>query len=490
MDTNETTVITKAGPEDMIATAWFSLGYKPRNSLVVIGLEGPRQRVGVLLRADLPRSDLLRSDLPRSAHHSGPSSSHSSSRSAGNAERCSEELRPMDQLSPKELRAVLPGMVADLLATVATSGARGVLAIVADENALDRRPPAVVRLLRHGVREFGLRLFDVLGLTSTAFSSLLCRDPRCCPPGGRPIAQVLSSRTAAAHVVYGDTVAESEADLLADVTHGPSDPPCDPPSVSLLDADPDPDPDAAVYPDSDPRSERSPLDWLSLEQRWTWWERWNRACVSAAKIPSQAEPLRGFSAALHDWYLRDAVLMSLLGAAKVEVRDLLDGSYAGMAGYPGGPGESRDGTDRDGPGWDGRGGGPGWDGQGWDGTDRDGPDWDGRGWDGLGQLGAPEPAAEQFRQDLVRLLRQRPDGERLNAGRTVLAAAVRVAGKGDRGPALAVLAMLAWFEGRGGRARLLVEQAQADAPWVSLTRLVEDLLMGRIPPPWLSNGSG
>jgi hypothetical protein len=63
-----------------------------------------------------------------------------------------------------------------------------------------------------------------------------------------------------------------------------------------------------------------------------------------------------------------------------------------------------------------------------------------------------------------------------------------VAGAGDRGPALAVLAMLAWFEGRGGRARLLVGLARTDAPSVSLIRLVQDLLVERVPPPWLRNG--
>jgi hypothetical protein len=414
MDTNKATVITKAGPEDMIATVWFNLGYKPRNSLIVLGLEGPRQRAGVMLRADLP--------------------------SSSRAERSLDALRSIDRLPPEALRVVLPEMVRDLLITVAASGAHGVLAIVADEQALNRRPPAVVRLLRQVARELGLRLVDVLGLTSTGFASLLCRDPRCCPPGGRPISQVLSSRSAAVHVVNGDLVAESEADLLADVTRRPSDPACDPPSNRWF--------------DPGPSNASGSAAGLLAGQRWLWWERWNEACGEAATMPSRGEPLRGFSAALHDWSLRDAVLMSLLGAAPDEVRAMLDGNHPWLTSRP-------DQT-----------------------TERQSEH---RGFDG-GGVGAEATIADQFRRDLGRLLRRRPDEMRLSAGRTVLAGAVRVAGDGDRGPALAVLAMLAWFEGRGGRARLLVERAQADASAVSLTGLVEDLLLERIPPPWLRNG--
>ncbi|HST81173.1 MAG TPA: DUF4192 family protein [Kineosporiaceae bacterium] len=426
MDTNKATVITKAGPEDMIATVWFRLGYKPQSSLIVLGLEGPRQRAGVLLRVDLPSSSPV--------------------------DRSPEAPRSIDRLPPEALRVVLPEMVRDLLITVAASGAHGVLAIVADEQALNRRPPAVVRLLRRSVRELGLRLVDVLGLTSTGFASLLCRDPRCCPPGGRPISQVLSSRSAAVHVVSGDTVAESEADLLADVTHGPSDPPCDPPSRQWL------GPDLG--------SASGSAGGLPPGQRWLWWERWNEACAAAATMPSRGEPLRGFSAALHDCCLRDAVLMSLLGAALDEVRATLDGDYPWPPSHPGQTAERQPGE-----------------------CDFDSDGFGAGGFSAGGfSAGFGAASADQFHRDLGRLLRSRPDETRLSAGRTVLAGAVRVAGDGDRGPALAVLAMLAWFEGRGGRARLLVERAQADASSVSLTGLVEDLLLERIPPPWLRNG--
>jgi hypothetical protein len=157
--------------------------------------------------------------------------------------------------------------------------------------------------------------------------------------------------------------------------------------------------------------------------------------------------VRGFSAALHDPFLRDAVLMDLLGATPEEVGAMLAGSFERPAPHLLRPGDGYFGERRS--------SGPG--------------------------PGAREP-------DFGRMFRQPLRNDRLQAGRTVLAAAVRVAAEGDRAPGLAVLAMLAWFEGKGGRARLLVERARDDATSVSLTGLVEDLLLRRVPPPWLRPG--
>jgi hypothetical protein len=178
--------------------------------------------------------------------------------------------------------------------------------------------------------------------------------------------------------------------------------------------------------------------------------------------------MQGFSAALHDSYLRDALLMDLLGASPEEVGAMLDGTFDGPVQNrlrPGdaGFGERHAGRCSFGP------PGPG----------RFAP----------GDSGGFDPADPQAGElDLGRLLRRPPQGDRLQAARIVLAAAARVAAEGDRAPALAMLAMLAWFDGRGGRARLLVERARADASSVSLTGLVEDLLWRRVPPPWLRPG--
>jgi hypothetical protein len=151
------------------------------------------------------------------------------------------------------------------------------------------------------------------------------------------------------------------------------------------------------------------------------------------------------SGAMHDPFLRDAVMMHLLGAPQAQLSSVLDMTY-GL-----GPDQAF-GDDLDAH---------------WNGldADRDGPE---------------EDRDPHFRE----LLTQHPDLERLSAGQAVLAAAARAAVSGDRAPSLAVMALLAWHQGRTGRSRLLAERARADDPTLSLTALVEALLVRRVPPLW------
>jgi hypothetical protein len=450
----------------MIAVAWFNLGFRPRDSLVLLGLEGPRNRVGMLLRVDLP------------------------------IKQPGDAFRPPERLPPERQQALLPHLVRDLLTTVAASGAHSVVAIVADDQALSKRAPAVVRELMASTKRLGLGLFDVFAVTETAFASLVCDDPRCCPSEGWPIEQVMTSRSAVAHVLQGDLVADSEADLLADVTPGPLDHAASPVDAPWGRPKSWGRPEHEAWKDEEREDEeREDEGWKDegwkdegwkdggwkdgerkneertddgqadagqvaadrrgqeqedrvLRQRLIWWRRWGQACAVVAGEPDRAgslPPFCGLSAALHDNLLRDAVLIGLLGAAPLQVRAMLNGAY-------GGPSSSPPPADAD------------------------------RLWKGPGRS-----AKRAFDQELTRLLRRGPDQERLRIGRIVLAGAVRVAAEGDRGPALAVLAMIAWFEGQGGRARLLVERARADAASVSLIGLVEDLLVSRVPPPWRRN---
>jgi hypothetical protein len=389
MDTTSTT-ITKAGPEDLIATVWFTLGFKPRESLIIAGLVGPRHRIGVILRADLPDPHLSRS----------------------------------------RLRA----MLREVLLPVTESRARGVVAMIASEQALAVPPPAILSALRREIASCRLGLLDILGVTPTAYRSLLCRDPTCCPVPGQPLDRVLASRGALAHVLNGDPLAESQDDLLADVQAGPA------------------DPDAGSDVGSGPVR-------FSAKLRWSWWQRWNDAVAAAAGPPPGAEPAgvaslaavaAGLSGALHDPQLRDAVMMSLLGASEQQVMWFLDGRISGR-------------LDDDLDQWS---------------VPKTGP-----------QATASTPASEHqdrssVRVDVKELLSRPPDPRRVQPGQAVLAAAVRVAAVGDQAPALAVLGMLAWFDGRCARARLLLERAERDCSSLSLTRLVTDLLVRQITPPW------
>jgi hypothetical protein len=69
--------------------------------------------------------------------------------------------------------------------------------------------------------EHGLRLVDLIGVDRSSYRSLFCRDEKCCPPGGIPLARVESSRTAAAMVLDGRSVVADEAELVSDIEPEP-----------------------------------------------------------------------------------------------------------------------------------------------------------------------------------------------------------------------------------------------------------------------------
>ena len=171
------TTIRKAGPADLIALVWFRLGYRPRESLVLVGLEGPRRRSGLISRVDLPDA-----------------------RGTEPARRMLEVLR--------------------------RSGAGAVVVLVASEQpalAPIRGRPPVVRTIRREARRQGIGLVDALWVGAEGYRSYLCRDPQCCPLDGHPLADVMASPAAAAAVLDGQVVAEDEADLVADVVPDPDD---------------------------------------------------------------------------------------------------------------------------------------------------------------------------------------------------------------------------------------------------------------------------
>ncbi len=385
---------------DLVAGVWFSLGYRPAESLLLAVLEGPRERMGLVVRADLPDP----------AVGAGP-------------------LRPL---------------VRELFEGVHRLGATAVVAIVASEQALGGPGRKARAVLEREAQATGVRLRDVLGVTPTSFRSLRCSGPPCCPVGGRSIETVMTSRTAATYVGQGAVVAESEAALLADVRADP--------------AHPEFPAGTGVVPPA------SGSDRLPAAERLAWWARWTEAYdAAAAEVPGDRPGLSrpsliGLSAALRDGRLRDAVVFHLLGAGRRRVGQLLAGNGFEPA----------------------------------------------------------EPMA-----DLDRLLRRPPDFDRLRSGEQVLAGCARAAPPGERSPALAVLALLAWYRGNGVRARLLVEEGTRDqwaVRWpvgengcgdqeqdetgspgdpggsgpgegdgVSLLDLVEGLLLRAGSPPWVSD---
>jgi hypothetical protein len=389
MDMTETR-IRKAGPPDLIATIWFRLGFVPRESLVIARLDGPRQEIGSAARVDLPPPGL------------GRPGQRAALRSA---------LDPLASSTPE-----------------ARGPATAVAAVIASEQALDPPAPRILPVLRREVRRRGLKLVDVVGVTSTAYRSLDCPDRRCCPRSGRSLEEVLSSRAAMAYVLNGATLAPTEQGVIADVRPSPA-------AAHLARAAPVP---------------------LTRAERRGWWRRWVTGFEATREgVPDPAIDLTGLAGALHDPDLRDRVLMDLLGVDPSVLPSWLAGGWWGEAlwdggGMPGDPGVRGDAGMR---GDAGPVGGVG-------------------GVSGVGMVDGEEH-------------RKPPDEDRLRNGEATLAAVVRTAAPGDRGPALALMAMVAWYLGRNSRSRLLLEQALADGRPPALAGLVGNLLRGHHRPPWL-----
>lgn len=167
-----TTTLIRGGVPDLIAGAFYHLGFRPRESVILIGL----QRRGTRFRSVGPT---LRVDVPIQKH-----------------------WRPLAR---------------EMAETLARTGCELALVVLVTE--ADAR--ALGRALRQGLRGAGLRVVEVVHLDETRYWSLDCRDGQCCPPGGRPVSEIFEGPGAAAFVASGATLVPTEAELIADVAVGP-----------------------------------------------------------------------------------------------------------------------------------------------------------------------------------------------------------------------------------------------------------------------------
>lgn len=165
------------GPGDLLQAVPYLLGFHPVDSLVLIGLDGAH--LVVTARMDL-------SDVAE------------------------------------------PEAVAHTLAALSRGGAARVLCVVYDsvsDGAADgasrgdrtRRPPSwggLAAALQHDCDLAGCELSDVLRVAGGRWWSLLCTDPRCCPPGGNLVPAQPSPFVAAA--TYAGVVALPDRQALAD----------------------------------------------------------------------------------------------------------------------------------------------------------------------------------------------------------------------------------------------------------------------------------
>jgi hypothetical protein len=260
------TVTVKADPADLIALAWYQLGYRPDDSLVMVGLGGPRQRAGVVSRGDLP--------------------------------------------PPGQEQAAVVALAGPLL----DSGADAVVLLVCAGAACRSGPPPVLRSALRLLPELGLDVVDAWAVGTTGYRSYRCTDPGCCPRDGRPLAEVLRSRVAAELVLQGCALAEDEAALVADVLPGPV------PQAGAADddaSDDDAPEDDGPVDGAPPDGTRSPQDLL---------ERWRQVLSGEAGEDGAAELVRLLGPALADGRLRDALMVTLVPGAGRVAEALLAGS--------------------------------------------------------------------------------------------------------------------------------------------------------------------
>jgi hypothetical protein len=153
-------VVRLSGPGDLAATVPHLFGFVPTESVVLLGLHGPRKRINLSLRLDLcpPEHDrVVAVDLARRVIHSRPDA---------------VQIVVLTEAGDDDVGLPRRGLVDEL------------------QTAL------------------GLPVVDALLVRGGRWWSYRCEDPGCCPPGGTPLDPHSGGATAmaAAHAVLGRSV--------------------------------------------------------------------------------------------------------------------------------------------------------------------------------------------------------------------------------------------------------------------------------------------
>jgi hypothetical protein len=389
-----TTTIRTHEPRELLALVPYRLGFQPQESLVVLSVRAERLRIGLVARVDL--ADLAD---PRSG----------------------------------------PPLARSLVAHLVKDGAcRGVAVVYTEadlqvEGGVGTGGAAVANLRRAAlVRLAGL---DVLVVGQRGYYAFGCQDRTCCPPGGRPLTDLQSTRVGAQMVLEGVRVAGSREELVR---------------IAGV--------DAAARKSARRASDRWRSRGLAAAtgaqvRRWRreglelWREAVARADEAYAKgtdggvgatgarwVPCPWKPpgpafFGRLLAALDDVLVRDAVVLTCVpGADRVADRVVA-----------GGKGEDVD-------------------------------------------------AALATVVDPVR--GSRPDLRRTAAARAVLEQVAAHSGRSGHAPALTLLALLAWWEGDGARAGVLVDRALAADPDHRMANLLDHALGACMPPGWVNRAAG
>lgn len=170
MTTDAEPVLRLTRPEEWLQAIPYLFGFSPADSLVLLGLVGPRKRVHFQLRVDLPGAD----DLAPFAEH--------------------------------------------IAALTARQDVDAVVVVLYGEQP---GPPApfdrdLWDLLADGLAEDAdVEVVDAIVVRGGRWWSLECDNPRCCPPEGTPVES--SGRVAAELVLRGCVARDSRADVVAEI---------------------------------------------------------------------------------------------------------------------------------------------------------------------------------------------------------------------------------------------------------------------------------
>jgi hypothetical protein len=170
--------IVRGGPRDVIALAWYRIGFRPRESLVLVGLRGQRRRTDLVVRVDLPRPE------------------------------------HQDQVVRSVVQMLRRSGIREVVLLVVSDADDGPRAGAAGEVLIPHRD--LVGWLRRELPRQGITVFDVLAVGPRSFRSYQC-DAGCCPPEGESLEELANSEMSAHMVLDGRVVLASEADLVADV---------------------------------------------------------------------------------------------------------------------------------------------------------------------------------------------------------------------------------------------------------------------------------
>lgn len=376
MDVMSTTAIRLHEPRELLAFLPYQLGFQPTESLVAISLRGRRSEVGLVARVDLD-------DLGDAQGGPGLARTLVCHLDADHANAYALVVYSADGVAA-------PGPTANR-ATKAVEHLR-----VAAEAHLPERGAWVV--------------------TSAGYSALGCADERCCPPGGRPLAELESTAIGAHMVLAGVAVADSR-DGLGRIWPAGAEARRSASRASRRWAA------QVLAGEPGPRRGRTALSecaWrtASLVE---WRDGWAQ---SRAGNVCRAVEYGRLGAALADVRTRDAILLSLIP----DTGDLPERSLSEDAG---------------------------------------------------GEVGAALAKIMDPRAGVA------PHRDEVETARRVLEGIVAHLPRLAGAPALTLLALLAWWEGDGARAAVLLARAESCEPDYRMAALLHQALDAGMPPGWI-----